>query len=414
MRFLHLADLHFGKAIHGISLLDNGDQPCWVERFLALAEELKPDAVLIAGDVYDRSAPSGDAVELLSRMLTELAARAIPVLLIAGNHDSAQRLAFARTLLAKEGLHISSSLENSAELSHVTLYDEYGPVTFWLMPYVYPARIAQALGDGSLRDSSEAVRALLSRQTIDFTQRNVLLAHQNVTVGGVEGPRGGSETMVGGVGQIDVSIFDGFDYVALGHIHAAYPVGHEEVRYAGSPLCYHFDETRQPTKGPLLVELSGKGTPPDIARKEIAPLHPMRELRGSFAELRAAALDDTRRGEYLRVVLTDRRVTAEDADFFRSLFTQRGSILMEIISEFSAFHGETSTLSSSAVREKSVDELFEAFYTERNSGVGPDEADSALLRFAAGQLRHAEIHAEPTAAEIERLLAFVGEQEDRI
>ena len=203
MRILHIADLHFGKSIHGVSMLENGDQGYWVDRFLALADEKTPDAVVIAGDVYDRSAPSGDAVELLSRMLTSLSELHIPVLMCAGNHDSVQRLSFLNSLLAREGLHISGALYGTDQLVRVTLEDEYGPVTFWLMPYVYPAMISQALGEESLRDYDAAIRALLDRQNVDFSQRNLLIAHQNVTANGAEVERGGSESMIGGVGQID-------------------------------------------------------------------------------------------------------------------------------------------------------------------------------------------------------------------
>ena len=413
MKILHLADLHFGKSIHGVSLLEKGDQSFWVERFLERAETLRPDAVVIAGDVYDRSAPSGDAVELLSRLLTALAERAIPVMLVAGNHDSIQRLAFAQPLLAREGLHISRALIDSPELSHVTLYDEYGPVTFWLMPYVYPALIAQALGEESFRDSDVAVRALLACQPLDLSWRNVLVAHQNVTAGGVEAEHGGSESMVGGVGQIDYSAFDAFDYVALGHIHAAYPVGREGVRYAGSPLCYHFNETRQAAKGPLLVELGPKGVPPRTALQRLEPLHPMRELRGAYEELRDAALADPRRGEYLRLVLTDCRVSPEIAAFFRELFASRDSILMELVSEYASFAGESAGLSAHAVREKSVEELFSDFYTERSGGIPPEERDAELLHFAGDQLRDADVHTAPTAEEITALLGFLAQQEGR-
>ena len=413
MRFLHLADLHFGKSIHGVSLLEKGDQGFWVDRFLERAEELRPDAVLIAGDVYDRSAPSGEAVELMSRMLTALAERGIPVMLVAGNHDSVQRLSFARPLLEREGLHISPALSGSPELSRVVLHDAYGPVTFWLLPYVYPALIAQALGEESFRDSDTALRALLARQPVDFAQRNVLIAHQNVTAGGVEAQRGGSESMVGGVGQIDYSAFDGFDYVALGHIHAACPVGRESVRYAGSPLCYHFDETRQPGKGPLLVELGAKGDAPRIERQRLEPLHPLRELRGSYEELRDAVLADPRRGEYLRLVLTDRRVDPEIAGFFRGVFESRDSILMELDSEYTPFHAATAGLSTRAVKEKSVEELFADFYTARSGGVPPTERDMELLHDAGERMRAADVHAMPKAEEIAGFLDFLAEQEGR-
>ena len=411
MRFLHLADLHFGKSIYGTSLLENGDHGAWVDRFLALAESIRPDAVVIAGDVYDRGAPSGDAVQLLSRMLTGLSALSIPVMMCAGNHDSVQRLSFARPLLARVGLHISGSLYADPMLSHVTLRDEYGPVTFWLMPYVFPALIAGALGDESLRDSDSAVRALLNAQPVDWTTRNVLIAHQNVTANGTPGERGGSESMVGGVGQIDYTVFDGFDYVALGHIHAAYPVGRETVRYAGSPLCYHFNETRQPQKGPLLVELGAKDAPVSIETLTIPPLHPMREVRGEYEALRDEALNDPRRGEYLRVVLTDRRVSPEIAAFFRSLFESRDSVLMELCSEYAQPMGTSGALSRGEVEEKSVEALFSDFYTERAGGVAPDARDEALFGFAGELLRHADPHAAPTAAEIGKLLDFLTEQE---
>ena len=411
MRFLHLADLHFGKSIYGVSMLENGDQGAWCARFLALAEDVKPDAVLIAGDVYDRSAPSGDAVKLLSDFLTGLAALHIPVLITAGNHDSAQRLAFLSPLLAREGLYISAPLYDSPVLRHVTLEDAHGPVTFWLMPYVYPALISQALGEENLRDSDAAVRALLEAQGVDFTRRNVLLAHQNVTANGAEGARGGSESMVGGVGQIDFSAFDGFDYVALGHIHAAYSVGRDAVRYAGSPLPYHFNETRQPKKGPLLVELGEKGSAPAVTTLAIPPLHPMRELRGPYDALREELSRDERGGEYLRIVLTDRRVSPEISAFLHALCDSRGSILMELSSEFVPSAGRGGALSRGDLEEKSIEALFRDFYTERNGGVSPDEGDAALLSFPAGLMQGADVHAAPTEKEIEALLSFVTGEE---
>ncbi len=269
MKFLHLADLHFGKSIYGVSLLEKGDQPVWVERFLQLVCEIQPDVIVIAGDVYDRSSPSGEAVALLDSMITDLAEKEIPVIIVAGNHDSGQRLSFGGSLLAKQRIHISGVL--SKELPCVTLSDQEGPVNFWLMPYIFPSLVAQRLEDESIRDYDTAVRRLLELQKIDFSQRNVLIAHQNVTANGQESTRGGSESMVGGVGQVDYSVFEGFDYVALGHIHSSYPVGRETIRYAGSPLCYHFNETKQPVKGPILVELGAKGTLPNIETKSIEP-----------------------------------------------------------------------------------------------------------------------------------------------
>ena len=411
MRFLHIADLHLGKVIHGVSMLENGDQPAWVDRFLALTREVRPRAVVMAGDVYDRSTPSGEAVELLNRLVVGLAEQGITVLITAGNHDSGSRLSFARDLLAREGVHIAGAVK--AELDRVTLEDEYGPVHFWLMPYVFPAAAAQALGQ-EIRDYETAVRRLLEAQPLDAGTRNVIAAHQNVTAFGREQVRGGSESAVGGVGGVDYTSFDAFDYAALGHIHAAYPVGREEVRYAGSPLCYHFGETRQPRKGPLLVDLGPKGAPPVIRTLEIPPLHPMRELRGTFEELREAELADRRQGEYLRLVLTDRPMTPEISDFFQNLAEERGSVLMERVSEYRRF-GEAADLSEATMtRERSVEELFADYFAER-TGSDPDDRDLALLEKAGELLRRTPPDPRQRGAAdpalTEQLLSFLMMQE---
>ncbi len=272
MKLLHRLDLYLGKSIHGVSLLESGDQPVWVDRFWERVRNLRPDAVVVAGGIYDRNAPSGEAVALLDRMVTVLAELDIPLLMVAGNHASGQRLSFGGSLLAKQQVHISGVL--SKTLPHATLTDRHGPVTFWLMPYVFPALVAQVLEGETIRDYHTAVRRLLEEQPVDFSQRNVLVAHQNVTANGQEVLRGGSESMVGGVGQVDYRAFDGFDYVVLGHIHSTYPVGRDAVRYAGSPLCYHFEESKQPRKGPLLVELGKRERLPGSRCKPFRPCTP--------------------------------------------------------------------------------------------------------------------------------------------
>lgn len=413
MRFLHISDLHLGKVVHGVSMLENGDQPHWVEQFLTLTGELRPDAVLISGDVYDRGSPSGAAVELLSRLVEGLTDLGVRVLLVAGNHDSGQRLAFARDILALQNVHIAGTVER--EMTRVTLRDEFGPVTFWFMPYVFPAAVAQVLGDDTIRDYDTAVRRLLEAQEIDSATRNVIVAHQNVTAFGAEAPRGGSESAVGGVGQVDYTAFDAFDYAALGHIHAAYPVGREEVRYAGSPMCYHFNETRQEAKGPLLVELGAKGTPLHIETLAIPPLHPMREMRGPFGELRELELARDSRGEYLRLVITDQPITPEISDFFQSIAEQRGSVLMERVSEYRRFGEEVTGTDLQAVREKTLEELFADFFTDRSGGEGPEEADLALLHEAGELLRNRQPDLRQRSAidtgTTEALMRFLMRQE---
>ena len=424
MKFIHLADLHLGKSLHGVNLLDSGDQPVWVDRFLALAAELRPDAVLIAGDIYDRGAPAAGAVELLSRLLTGLTDLGVSVLIVPGNHDSAQRLAFGRELLAREGLHIASPLRAPGKLSRVTLTDAYGPVDFWLLPYLFPALASEALGL-ELRDYDTAVRAVLDAQGLDLSRRNILIAHQNVTCGGNEGERGGSESMVGGVGQVDYTAFEAFDYAALGHIHAGYAVGRPEVRYAGSPLCYHFNETRQAAKGPLLVELGAKSAPVQIKLLPIEPLHRLRAVEGTFDEIRAELADrapflqeadstaastqganssvPSLWGEYLSVTLTDRRVTPELAEDLRSLCESKGILLMELSSGYQEARS-VNGLTAATLRELSLSDLFADFYSQRSAGTEPDEAELRLLQKAAALAEQADLQADPDPQAIAELL----------
>ncbi len=411
MKLLHLADLHFGKMLHGVSLLENGDQTDWVEKLLEIVAEKRPDAVVVAGDVYDRGMPSGAAMQLLSTMVTGISELGVPVLIAAGNHDSGQRLGCFKDILSKQNVYISGVLQR--ELTRVTLTDACGPVTVWLLPYVFPAAVAQALDDDAIRDYDTAVRRILAEQNVDFSRRNVIVAHQNVTKGGVEGVRGGSESVVGGVGQVDYTAFDGFDYAALGHIHAAYAVGRESVRYAGSPLCYHFDELRQPKKGPLLVELGEKGTEPRIETLMIPPLHPMRELRGTYDELTAEA-SRCGRGEYVKLVLTDRAMTPEISAYFEAFFQARDSVLMERTSEFRRFTGESDSPEMQELESKSVEELFADFYTERAGGE-PHEDDAALMRFAAELLRNSDAGADGKAVDPslpEKMLEFLAKEGD--
>ncbi len=406
MRFLHLADLHLGKIIYGASMIDNGDQKVWAERFLEKARALKPDAVVMAGDVYDRGQPPGKAAALLSELVTELAAMEIPVLMTAGNHDSIQHLSFLSPLLARQQVYISKPLGTNAELTRAELEDEYGPVTFWLLPYVYPAMIAQVLGDEEIRDYDTAVRRILAAQPVDFTRRNVVVAHQNVTAFGQEAERGGSESMVGGVGQVDYTAFDGFEYAALGHIHSAYPVGRPGVRYAGSPLAYHFNETKQPEKGPLLVTLSEKGREPEVELQRIEPLHRLREVRDEYAKIRSAMTEHPWKNEYLKIILRDTRVTPEISDFLHETARAHGSEVLELTSEYSAFTGEAVLSGAGDIHEIPVEELFAKFYTDRNNGIEPDAQDLALLAYV-GEMTRKTDRRDTDEEEYRKIVDFV-------
>ena len=309
LKLLHLADLHLGKRVNEISMLE--DQKYILGQILDLAQAEKSDAVLIAGDVYDKGVPPGDAVELLDEFLTRLARMGLPVLCIAGNHDSPERLGFGSRLFARSGLHIAGTFTGSVQ--HDTLRDAWGPVNFYLLPFVRPAAVAPCFPQETIRTCGDAVRAALAAAVSapDFRpqERNVLLAHQFVTAGGNEPERSDSESVsVGGLDNVDASLFDAFDYVALGHLHGPQRIGRDTVRYAGSPLRYSFSEVRQHKSVPL-VELGPKGT----VGYRLLPLRPvreMRQIRGPLAALLEAGRALTEgREDYIRALLTDENET---------------------------------------------------------------------------------------------------------
>ena len=238
MKFFHLSDLHLGRRMYEFSLID--DQKFILEELLCLAAEEHPDAVVIAGDIYDRAVPSAEAVELFDSFLTELAGRRIPVLAIAGNHDSPERIAFGAGLMAPSGVHLSPVYNGRVE--PVTLSDAYGEVRFYLLPFIKPANVRRFYPDAVIESYTDALRCAVEHMDIAPSTRNVLVTHQFVT-GGV---RSESEDItVGGTDNVDAAVFDGFDYVALGHLHGAQSIGRETLRYSGTPLKYSFSEKDQ-------------------------------------------------------------------------------------------------------------------------------------------------------------------------
>ena len=328
-------------------------------------------------------------------------------MLISGNHDSGYRLAFASSLLEKDNIFIGGV--PSERIYSKTLTDEFGPVTFWLLPYVFPSRVKDLL-HGEYHSYDEAIKALLEVQDIDFTQRNVIVCHQNVTAFGNEAERGGSETMVGGVGGVDYATFDGFDYVALGHIHRGQKVGRDQVRYCGSPMCYHFNETVQGEKGPLIVELGEKGTDPVITMRKIEPLHPMREISGTVAEILEHAANDYRRGEYLRAVLKDYSPDGTSEDQIRAAFAVKGSIVMDFDFEREKY-GDAQAPDQQTLEEMSAEDLFLKFWEER-TGSEADEPTRELLSQIAELAIHAcDDEVTPTEKNVSDIIDFAMKQE---
>lgn len=298
MHFFHLSDLHLGKVVNGFSMIE--DQKYILSQILELVRQEKPEAVLIAGDVYDRSVPSEEAVGLLDDFLAALSDLETEILLISGNHDSAGRLAFGGRLMRKN-IHVSPVYRGKVE--PVTLEDAWGPVDFYLLPFLKPALVRPWLPEEEINSYTDALAAAVRQIQPDPARRNVLLAHQFVT----GAARSDSEELsVGGTDNVDASVFDPFDYAALGHIHGPQYVGRPGVRYCGTPLKYSFSELRQ-QKSVTLVTLEQKGSL-TLRTLPLTPLRDWAEIRGSFEELTALGTRsrfERVKGCYLRVVLTD-------------------------------------------------------------------------------------------------------------
>ena len=355
MKFLHLADLHLGKRVNGFSMLE--DQAHILRQILAILDDEQPDGVLIAGDVYDKSVPSVEAVGLLDGFLTELRARGVPVLLISGNHDSPERLAFGGRVMDSCGIHISPVYDGA--LAPVTLHDEFGPVHVWLLPFVKPAHVRRWFPDADIESYTDSVAEAIAHMDIDTAARNVLVTHQFVT----GGARSGSEELsVGGTDNVDSGVFAPFDYVALGHLHGAQHIGRETIRYAGSPLKYSFSEARQ-HKSVTVVTLGEKG---DVQVRTVAltPLRELREIRGSYDELTARSFYEhtTYRSDDLHLILTDEQDVFDAMSRLRTIYPY----LMTLDYDNARTRAAGGMSVPAETERRTPLELFEALYQRQN------------------------------------------------
>lgn len=369
MKFLHTADLHIGKSIYEFNMLE--DQKYILQEILRIAREEQVDAILLAGDIYDRSVPSTEAVQVLEWFLLE-ALEVAPVLMIAGNHDSAERLSFGSSLLEKSGLFIAGG----KEVKEVLLEDAYGKVAFHLLPFVKPAVVGAS-------DSEEAVEKQLEKfqENWSAADRHVLLTHFFVCAGGKEPELSDSEvhSFVGGLDQVDVSLFAPYDYVALGHIHKPQSMKRRQTYYAGSPLCYSFSECSREgmmsSKGVVIVEL-GEGGEMGIARKPLRPMRNMRIIKGSLTELmRQGNETEQGREDYIQAILTDKEELIDPIGSLRSVYPNT----MQIVLEKRLAEGATPLFHGAESKSKSMEELFGSFY-ETLAGEPMDEERAKVVR----------------------------------
>lgn len=347
MRLLHLSDLHLGRRLYDLSLLE--DQKYILKQILTKVEEKRPDAVLLCGDLYDKAVPPAEAVQVLDWFLTELVNRETAVFMISGNHDSAERLQFGADIFLGRRIFISSVFSGASE--PVVLEDQYGKVSFYLLPFFKAVHARHVYPEAVMENDHEAVQYVLSRWERNPEHRTVLLAHQ--TVAGAL--RTDSEIVtIGGLDQIEAGLLDGFDYTALGHIHRAQSAGKETVRYCGSPLAYSFSETEQKTI--TWVDLMEKGNV-SVWTEELFPMHPLRTIRGTFGEL----LSMTPSEDYLRAVLTDE----EDVPHALARLQDRFPNLLRL--EYDNLRTQLELMTEAPAEEiLSPMELLKQFYVNRN------------------------------------------------
>lgn len=331
------------------------DQAHILAQILTLIDEERPDALLIAGDVYDKSIPPAEAVSLFDDFLYSVSRRGVPVLMISGNHDSPERLAFGRRMMEGAGVYISPVY--AGETTPVTLHDAHGDVHFWLLPFLKPAHVRRFEPEAEIESYTDAVRVAIDRMNVDFSARNVLLTHQFVTGAAT---CESEELSVGGTDNVDASVFDGFDYVALGHLHGPQNVGSSRVRYCGTPLKYSFSEEKQ-EKSVTVVHLGEKGAL-RLEALALRPLHDMRRIRGSFAQLTAQGTAQTTQ-DYLHIVLTDEEDVPEAMGRLRQIYPQ----IMKLSYDNTRTRSDQIVEGAQDVQRKSPLALFEELYEQMNN-----------------------------------------------
>lgn len=411
MKFVHTGDLHIGKIVNGFSMIE--DQRYILKQVYEISRREKADALVLAGDIYDRAIPPADAVVLFNDFLTDMVRAGIPVLMISGNHDSPERLGFADAILEEEGIYIAGVYKK--ELKKVEIADTYGNVSFVLMPFVKPASVGaktsgEAVGNmlsmekgrkEDIRgkdntDKNNAEKDNIDKDDMDKDSKNkegedgirrVLVTHYFVTDQGREPELSDGETTihVGGLDNVEASLFDGFDYVALGHIHKPQKIGEREVYYAGAPLAYSFSEAGQ-EKGINLVEMGKKGEV-TMRRIPLKPLHEMRRIRGKLQELMQPEVVEAAQAEdYIRAELTDEEELIDPIGTLRSVYPN----VMQILLTKNERKENMDYISRPEEKKKSIPQLFLGFY-EMIRGEKPDEGRMKVVEEAAKEAEAKEV-----------------------
>lgn len=358
MKLLHLADLHIGKRVSGFSMLE--DQSYILNQIIDIVDTEQPDAVLIAGDIYDKPIPTADAVQLLDDFLVQLSRRQVQVCMISGNHDSAERIAFGGRLMSASGIHLAPVYHGIIE--PVTFTDSFGSVHIYLIPFLRPANVRHFHTDAEIASYTDAMRTVTEHISFSPAARNVAIVHQFVTSSGVQPEICESEEhAVGGLDQVDTSVFAAFDYVALGHIHGPQKISRETIRYSGSPLKYSFSETNH-KKSVTVVTMQEKGCV-DIHQIALHPKRDMELLRGTFASLTAPDFLQTHDTQnYFKITLTDEEDIPNALTRLRTYYPNM--MLLEYDNTRTRAHTDIS--GADHAEQKSPLQLFDELYEKQN------------------------------------------------
>lgn len=355
MKLAHLSDLHIGKRVNEYSMLE--DQAYILTRILNILDENKADGVIIAGDIYDKSVPSAEAVGLFDSFLVSLAKRKLKTFLISGNHDSAERIAFGGRLMTESGIYVSPVYDGN--VTPITLEDEYGKINIWLLPFIKPANVRSVFPEEKIETYTDAVAAAVSKMNPDFSQRNVIVTHQFIT-GSFKCES--EEISVGGTDNVDAAVFRDFDYVALGHIHRPQNCTSERIRYCGTPLKYSFSEAKD-KKSVTFVELKEKGEV-EIGTALLEPKREMHEIKGSYDELMLKSFyeNTTYREDYMHITLTDEQDIPDAVGKLRTVYRN----LMKLDYDNQRTRNGKLTQADRNIERKSPFELFSDFYFQQN------------------------------------------------
>ena len=356
MKFLHLSDLHLGKRLCEYSLID--DQRAILNQIIGVVEEEKPNAVIIAGDVYDKSMPSAEAVNLFDEFLVNLTNLNVSIFVISGNHDSPERIAFGSRIMSNKGVYLSPVYDGN--VTPITLTDEFGSVNFYMLPFVKPTNVRRFYEAENIETYTDAVRVAVEKMNVNNSERNVLITHQFVT-GSV---RCESEETVGGTDNVDAEVFSGFDYVALGHLHTAQICGSEKIRYSGTPLKYSFSEVND-IKNAVIIELKDKNSLIKVTYKPLKPLRDLNELRGYFADLTSLSFVKSCavKNDYLRITLLDEDDIPDAVVRLREYY--KNIMVLRYDNTRTRKNGEIITENN--VENKSTLELFAEFFKMQNN-----------------------------------------------